>query len=83
MNGRERPTTPTLSDLSSDGPSTSAAPASLSEAQLFRGYHADVEMRPCACGEPVYADPLCPMPDVSEHNQSTAHQRWRDARSRE
>ena len=77
MNGRERPTAPTPGDLSPDGPSASAAPASLSEAQLFYGYGADVETRPCQCGQPVIADPRCPMADVAEHNNGPIHQAWR------
>jgi len=82
MGGR-RDTAEGLSDVSSGVDRASSAPASrraISEGQLFHGYGADVEERPCQCGQPVTADPRCPMPEVAEHNNGAAHQAWRGSR---
>ena len=58
-------------------------PAShLSEPLLGRGYGL-MDIRPCACGGTIAADPFEPAtiaPAVAVHNESTIHAKWRAAR---
>lgn len=76
MNGQERPTASCQSDVSSGGPSASAAPASLySDAGRWEGGY---RIEGCVCGGQITLYLGEKIVDVvGNHNETPLHLAWR------